>query len=1001
MFQSSSHNLTAMSTNQIFTLIRPISKACMMVLFTVIFMGSALKASLIASNITLLADVTIKGVLMDANSRESLPGATVLIEGTIKGTSADLDGNYTISRVKTIGPVVLVASYMGYEEQRIEVVLVDGLNTIDILMQPQRLQGEEIVITTQAMGQIQAINQQRNSNTITNIVSRDRIQELPDVNAAESVGRLPGVSIQRSGGEANKIAIRGLSPRFNNVTVNGVRLLSTDANDRSVDLSLVSSNTLDGIEVTKALTPDKDADALGGSVNLRLRNAPDKLFADIQVQGGYTALQQTYDNYKVSGSLSNRFLNSKLGIIVNGNADRYDRSADIFNSSYELRLIQNENVPIVNQLNLNENALERSRLGGSVVMDYDVKGGQIQFNAIYNQLKNEGFGRNNILQLNNNQHRYRLSQFENTTEIFNGSIGLEQRFSWVEYEVNASFASSRSNSPNDYSWGFLQEDARDTGVDQADLLPIDVPGNFSNILERTYMSDLNLSDRLTQEDETSLKADVKFPFIIGKTVKGYVKTGAKYRYKNRENDQNQKRSGVYFGGDRELRFAIADALPDLNLDPVQRLPMSAFLDTYSRDNFIEGDYPLGFTAQPDLMRTVTQAALDGNFMAYPRFQTLANDYIGNEEYMAGYVMAEIEIGKYIIFMPGVRYESEETNYTGKFSTALDPARGIPLEAIDFRDTTSVRSQDFFLPMVHLQIKPTDWLGLRLAYTESINRPDFRQYAPNTFYNPMSNFATAPNPNLETARAKNLDASLSMYNSKLGFLTLSAFSKEIENLVWGTNFTLIPGQQILPELFILEAQGRAPNVGTFINNPNTATIEGFEIDWQTRFWYLPSFLSGFVLNINYTYINSETLYPTYELRQEAIEPRPRRPPFTTNVLVDTTFTGNLPDQPTDILNVTLGYDLKDFSARISMLYQARTTTGSFGRQFETADDLFVDDYFRIDVSLKQKLPNNIQVFLNMNNLNNRSDDRIQAQSAQFPTRRELYGFTMDLGLRYTF
>jgi len=98
----------------------------------------------------------------------------------------------------------------------------------------------EIVVTAQVAGQLAAINEQFSDRVVKNVVSRDRIQELPDNNAAESIGRLPGVAIQRSGGEANKVAIRGLSPKFNTVTVNGVRLPTTDPNDRSVDLSLVS-----------------------------------------------------------------------------------------------------------------------------------------------------------------------------------------------------------------------------------------------------------------------------------------------------------------------------------------------------------------------------------------------------------------------------------------------------------------------------------------------------------------------------------------------------------------------------------------------------------------------------------------------------------------------------------------------------------------------------------------------------------------------------------------
>src|SRR5690606_21576390 len=115
---------------------------------------------------------------------------------------------------------------------------------------------------------------------------------------------------------------------YNAVTVNGVRLPSTDSHDRSVDLSLVSSNMLDGIEVMKAITADKDADALGGTVDLRLREAPDRPAVDLSIQGGYNQLQDYYGNYRLSGSASNRFLDSKLGVLVSFSVDEFDRSAD-------------------------------------------------------------------------------------------------------------------------------------------------------------------------------------------------------------------------------------------------------------------------------------------------------------------------------------------------------------------------------------------------------------------------------------------------------------------------------------------------------------------------------------------------------------------------------------------------------------------------------------------------------------------------------------------------
>jgi len=137
----------------------------------------------------------------------------------------------------------------------------------------QAILGDEVIVTAQARGQNAAITQQLNSNTISNIVASDRIKELPDASAAESIGRLPGVSIDRYNGEATGIAIRGLAPKYNTVTVNGVTLPATDRENRSVDLSLISSNLLDGIEVKKANTPDMDADALGGTIDLRFKRS--------------------------------------------------------------------------------------------------------------------------------------------------------------------------------------------------------------------------------------------------------------------------------------------------------------------------------------------------------------------------------------------------------------------------------------------------------------------------------------------------------------------------------------------------------------------------------------------------------------------------------------------------------------------------------------------------------------------------------------------------------
>ena len=173
-----------------------------------------------------------------------------------------------------VGEQQLQISYVGYQSMQAAVTITAGQTiTFDAQLTFGVVEGEEIIVTAQAAGQAAAINQQLSSNTITNVVSAERIQELPDQNAAESVGRLPGISIERDAGEGQKVIIRGLSPKFNAITVNGERVPSTDGDDRSVDLSMISPDVLAGIEVFKALTPDKDADAIGGAVNLITRKA--------------------------------------------------------------------------------------------------------------------------------------------------------------------------------------------------------------------------------------------------------------------------------------------------------------------------------------------------------------------------------------------------------------------------------------------------------------------------------------------------------------------------------------------------------------------------------------------------------------------------------------------------------------------------------------------------------------------------------------------------------
>ncbi len=157
---------------------------------------------------------SLRGRVFDKTTEEPLTGANIIVVQTSLGAASDIDGNYLIRGIP-VGNRSIKVSYIGYNSITVNVeITANRTLEQDFYLDARTITGETVIITAQAEGQLSAINQQLTSNTISNVVSRSRIKELPDVNAAESIGRLPGISIQRSGGEATKIEIRGLSPKY-------------------------------------------------------------------------------------------------------------------------------------------------------------------------------------------------------------------------------------------------------------------------------------------------------------------------------------------------------------------------------------------------------------------------------------------------------------------------------------------------------------------------------------------------------------------------------------------------------------------------------------------------------------------------------------------------------------------------------------------------------------------------------------------------------------------
>ena len=258
----------------------------------------------------------------------------MIVANTNLGAAADIDGKFTIHDVPA-GKVTLKVSYIGYNPITVDITMTENATVEqDFRLVAGTVIGETVVVTAQARGQLSSINQQLSSTSIINVVSAEKMKELPDANIAESIGRLPGISVQRNAGEADAVIIRGLAPKFNEVTIEGVPMSSTYYGDRGIDLSLLGDDLVKGVEVSKTLRPDMDADALGGTVNLTLKTAQPGFHYDIWGNGGYTKMRDSYDNYKFAGSVGDRFADDKIGVLVQGNIEEKQLPSDQQNATY-------------------------------------------------------------------------------------------------------------------------------------------------------------------------------------------------------------------------------------------------------------------------------------------------------------------------------------------------------------------------------------------------------------------------------------------------------------------------------------------------------------------------------------------------------------------------------------------------------------------------------------------------------------------------------------------
>ena len=980
--------------------------------FLVVFLAFPL----LSTTAAFAASGTIEGLVRDAQTGDPLPGANVMLVKTSLGASTDINGKYTIRDIPP-GSYTLRARYVGYKEKELAVQVQEG----QAIKQEFKLtaigvEGEEVVVTAQAAGQKEAINQQLSSMPIVNIVSRARIQELPDANAAESVSRLPGVSLIRTGGEGSKVVIRGLSPQYNQVTVDGVELPSnvTSQNvinsgggalegtgnsigDRGEDLSMISSSMLNGIEVTKAITPDMDATLIGGVVNFGLRKAQKTQLApegeatwvpmaELRLQGGYTKLKESYDNFRMVASLEKRFFEDQsFGVFIQGSDEKRNLSSNSLSAGYTLYDKGNGDAgfPEITGLNLYDTFRKRERYGGTVVLDYAHDRGEIGFMNFGSMQTTQEINRGEQLIPRDNAMYYNASENNNKLSVISNLLSAKQDFGPFRANLKLSHSYSQSENPEDLSFDFYQQPAGFANI--GDFRKID-PKTLASFTIRDSagagQQSLNTSGAISKERTLQTSLDLMKDVSLGTELTGRIKIGGMFQHRTREYDYTSASGAQYWSGGSNVVTAWRAANPWIVMSRSgYGIALSNFInDSYEYGEFLNGNYELGYPMNVNVMWALLPIAkLTPSLEGYKvnKLGSQINDYSGWENKSAAYGMITLDFGPTFSVVPGVRYQNLTTNYTA--------TRGLVVpQGLQGSDTTVEHSHGFWLPMVHARYRPYEWLQLHFAYTKTLNYPDYSTLTPR--YLISTGVIDYNNHSITPAVSENLDLVVAVVSNEIGLLSLNGFKKRIKDLVFFTH-TFTADLSKYPEL----PQGGTQLVtfNTYINNPIPIDLYGIETEWQTHFWYLPKPFDGLVLNVNYTHIFSEASYPrtvvTTIYDDEGI-------PTTT--VTDTSYTTRMLNQPNDVANIALGYDLGGFSLRLSLLYQDNIFKKP---DFWLQQRVFSAKYARWDLSVKQDLPwFGMQVYLNISNLSGEDDVDLNAKNL-YPAGEQRYGTSADLGV----
>ena len=827
---------------------------------------------------------TVTGTISNAATRNLLEGARVEVPRLGLSALTDGTGRYVLTDVPD-GTHELVASYLGLDPARATVTVagaVAATRSFDLTAAIYRL--DTFTVTGEREGNAAALTAQRNAPNVKNVVALDAYGNLPNMNAGEVAIRLPGVAGSFSDeNEISGFTVRGIGPGLNTITLDGSPLTSQGALARSTMINNITGTMFDQLELVKGHTPDKGADSLGGTINLKSRSP---LSMREKRRVSYSAAWRWAPPFLEhiplreahrSHPLFNVQWQEVFGIL--GGDRNLGISTNLFYSENSVGGYQTIR-DFENTLNRPayvwdyrtwDNYNNRKQLSLNLKADYRLSTStKLSVNLILNDA-NETFRR----QYQTRAYTGSQTTVPNatTTGVVPGytdlittvrpvaaaiieqqttgpgnfynrmrrlDLGAEHVFGRLQVDYNAVFTQTNINGGSGGRGGVLINRLTGAGwiLDrtESDLFPRFLRNGGPDFTDASNYRPTQYTNTILQNNNTrrELRGNARHELPVSFPL--FLKAGASWREQYADNQSVSRR----------WNYAGTTALPaDPSIVSFDSLKTGRRMPYWENVQFFTDRRPV----TPALWRED----------AYYFFQ---NNYTANrgvtEWVTAGYGMAQARLGRTSL-LGGVRTERTETESWGYVrarvpSTAAQQAADPEGSANrDYAGTLRKLRGDYTksFPSVHVGHDVTANLKARLSWSTSFGRPALNNAMPNETANETNQTLTINNPSLLPQSAANWDASLEYYFEPVGSLSVSWFRKRIRDyIVTGTNVgTVTSGND----------NGFGGEYAGFTiltsSNAGTATVDGWEFAYQQQFTFLPGLLKGLGASLNYTLLET--------------------------------------------------------------------------------------------------------------------------------------------------